>query len=410
MEFCKQYNAATESQRGTIIPAEITVFEDRSFTFVTKTPPTPVLLRAAAGLEKGSQNPGREVAGTVTDAQVTEIAKTKMPDLNANDLEAAKSAGRGHRPLDGHHGPEVGGQPWATTAAQEQAVRRRGPAVRPRRQHAPRRGRRPGEEPGVRQVRRDGRAGREAGRRPPQGRPDRARHRRPPGRHRQGGAGRGVRRRRQAAAEAREAGADIVGADDLVERVQGGFLDFDVAIATPDLMRAQVAKLGRILGPRGLMPNPKTGTVTDDVGKAVTEFKGGRVEYRTDRYGNIHVPMGKVSFDRRGLLQNIRAVHRRAATGPSPRRQGPLHAGRHRLVHHGPRRQASTPTRLRALDDELPGAGVGAARLVVPRLCDRAVRRPVRLARKGLKVRLTQAVNLLRLRDVATLRGGRLTR
>src|SRR5438874_354128 len=90
MEFCKQYNAATEAQRGTIVPAEITVFEDRSFTFVIKTPPTPVLLRAAAGLDKGSQTPGRESAGSVTDAQVAEIARTKMPDLNANDMEAAK--------------------------------------------------------------------------------------------------------------------------------------------------------------------------------------------------------------------------------------------------------------------------------------------------------------------------------
>jgi large subunit ribosomal protein L11 len=90
MEFCKQYNAATESQRGTIVPAEITVFEDRSFTFITKTPPTPVLLRAAAGVDKAATNPGRESAGTVTDEQVAEIARTKMPDLNANDLEAAK--------------------------------------------------------------------------------------------------------------------------------------------------------------------------------------------------------------------------------------------------------------------------------------------------------------------------------
>ncbi len=90
MEFCRQYNSATENQRGTIIPAEITVFEDRSFTFVTKTPPTPVLLRAAAGLEKGSTTPGREGVGTITDAQLTDIAQVKMPDLNANDIDGAK--------------------------------------------------------------------------------------------------------------------------------------------------------------------------------------------------------------------------------------------------------------------------------------------------------------------------------
>ena len=109
------------------------------------------------------------------------------------------------------------------------------------------------------------------------------------------------------AADARAAGADVVGADDLVARIEGGFLDFDVTIATPDLMPL-VGKLGRVLGPRGLMPNPKTGTVTTEVGRTVEEYKAGRVEYRTDRYGNVQVPVGKVSFTPEQLAENYQAL------------------------------------------------------------------------------------------------------
>jgi large subunit ribosomal protein L11 len=90
MEFCKQYNAATESQRGTVVPVDITIYEDRSFTFVLKTPPTPVLLRQAAGLDKGAATSGREQVGTIDDAQLADIARIKLPDLNTDDLEAAK--------------------------------------------------------------------------------------------------------------------------------------------------------------------------------------------------------------------------------------------------------------------------------------------------------------------------------
>ena len=109
------------------------------------------------------------------------------------------------------------------------------------------------------------------------------------------------------AKEAEEAGADVVGAADLVQRISDGWLDFDVAIATPDMM-AQVGRVGRALGPKGLMPNPKTGTVTFDVAKAVTDAKSGKVTYRTDRDGNVAVPVGKVSFDADKLAGNIKSL------------------------------------------------------------------------------------------------------
>jgi large subunit ribosomal protein L1 len=109
------------------------------------------------------------------------------------------------------------------------------------------------------------------------------------------------------AREAEDAGADVVGAADLATKIEEGFLDFDVAIATPDQMGV-VGKLGRVLGPRGLMPNPKTGTVTMDVSKAVSDAKAGKLEYRTDRGANVHVPIGKRSFDERALLENYAAL------------------------------------------------------------------------------------------------------
>ena len=109
------------------------------------------------------------------------------------------------------------------------------------------------------------------------------------------------------AAEAEAAGADVVGSDDLIERIQGGFLDFDAAIATPDQM-AKVGRIARILGPRGLMPNPKTGTVTPDVTKAVNDIKGGKINFRVDKQANLHLVIGKASFEEKQLVENYGAA------------------------------------------------------------------------------------------------------
>ncbi len=121
--------------------------------------------------------------------------------------------------------------------------------------------------------------------------------------------------------EAREAGADYVGAEDLIEKIQQGWLEFDRTIATPDMM-GQVGKLGKILGPRGLMPNPKLGTVTFDVGKAVKESKAGKIEYRNDKGGVVHVPIGKLSFDREKLVENAVAVLKSVVRAKPPTSKG----------------------------------------------------------------------------------------
>ena len=131
-----------------------------------------------------------------------------------------------------------------------------------------------------------------------------------------------------AAAEATEAGADVVGAEDLAERIESGFTEFDLAIATPDMMPL-VGKLGRVLGPRGLMPNPKSGTVTTDIGKAVGEFKGGKVEYRTDKYGNVQLAIGKTSFGATDLISLLSWMKSNVPAQPLPRagtsRKSPFH-------------------------------------------------------------------------------------
>src|SRR5919106_126505 len=223
MEFCKAFNAQTADQNGRITPVEITVFEDRSFTFITKTPPAAVLIKEVLGLDKGSGEPNRMKVGRLTRDQIRQIAETKLEDLNARDVD---------QPLRG-----TLMLPHGTGSDVRVAVFAEG----------------------------------------------------------------------EKAKEAEEAGADVVGSADLATKVEGGFDDFDVAIATPDMM-GTVGKLGRILGPRGKMPNPKAGTVTFDVGKAVRDTKQGKLEYRTDRGANVHLAIGRKSFDERRLLENYATV------------------------------------------------------------------------------------------------------
>ncbi len=160
------------------------------------------------------------------------------------------------------------------------------------------------------------------------------------------------------AREAEEAGADVVGTADLAERIQEGFDDFDVAIATPDQMGI-VGRLGRILGPRGKMPNPKTGTVTFDVGKAVRDAKAGKLEYRTDRGANVHLPIGKESFDEKALLENYATVVEEIVRAKPAAAKGRYIRGITLASTMGPGIHVD-PTRTRGIIEELEEATVPA--------------------------------------------------
>ena len=333
VEFTKSYNEKTADKAGQIIPAQITIFEDRSFTFILKTPPAADLLRKAAGVEKGAMTAKRETVGRVTRDQVREIAGIKMADLNANDVDAAMRQIEGTARSDGHRGGRL-------------AIDRSAPAAPSRRKRPPRDMGEAGLDPTDRRnqtMARHGKKYNEAAKLvdreriyPPLDGVELAKattfvafdatieaHLRlgVDPRHADQmvrgtvvlphGTGKIVRvavfAQGEKAQEALRAGADEVGGDDLVKKIEAGWLEFDVAIATPDSM-GMVGKLGKILGRRGLMPNPKAGTITFDVERAVKEVKGGRVEFRVDKTAIVHAPVGKSSFEASDLLDNLAAL------------------------------------------------------------------------------------------------------
>jgi large subunit ribosomal protein L1 len=166
------------------------------------------------------------------------------------------------------------------------------------------------------------------------------------------------------AREAEEAGANVIGAADLAAKIEEGFIDFDVAIATPDQMGV-VGKLGRVLGPRGLMPNPKTGTVTFDVGKAVQDAKAGKLEYRTDRGGNVHLPIGKRSFAEQALLENYAALVEEIVRAKPSAAKGRYIKQITLTTTMGPGIHVD-PTRTRDIADELSSSAPAAEEATVP--------------------------------------------
>ena len=296
MEFCKAFNAQTAQAGGRITPVEITVYEDRSFTFITKTPPAAVLIKEALNIPKGSGEPNREKVGRLTRDQIRKIAETKLEDLNARDVDQAM------RIIEGtarSMGVEV-------TGMSQHGKRYRQARAPIDREHAYT----PVEAVKLLKDAPDAKFDETVEVHFHLGLNVRHADQQLRGTlmlpHGTGSDERvAVFAEGEKAKEAEEAGADIVGSADLAKQVEGGFDDFDVAIATPNMM-GTVGKLGRILGPRGLMPNPKAGTVTFDIGKAVRDSKAGKLEYRTDRGANVHLTIGKKSFDERRCSRTTR--------------------------------------------------------------------------------------------------------
>src|SRR5882762_8105765 len=313
MDFCKQFNAKTAKEPdGMIFPVLVTVYTDRTFTFILKTPPASVLLKRAANIAKGSAEPNRNKVGKVTKKQVEEIAKIKLVDLNTTHLESAVRTVMGTERNMGLEVVEAEKFRRYEVEDVEAMTKKSGKNVEKARKLVEVRPYKLDEAAdllkktdhtkfnetvelainlGVDPKHSDQVV------RGTVGLPN--------------GLGKTVRvlviAGGEKVREAQEAGADFVGGDEIVQKIMEGWTDYDAVIATPDMMRS-AGKLGKVLGPRGLMPNPKTGTVTADVTKAIKETKAGKVEFRVDKAGIVHCPVGKIKFEAVNIAENAHAV------------------------------------------------------------------------------------------------------
>jgi large subunit ribosomal protein L1 len=311
MEFCKAFNAATAKEEGMVIPVIITVYSDRSFSFIQKTPPAAVLLKKAAGLVKGSGTTGREKVGSVTKKQVEDIARISR--ARSTRSRARRAAWAWTSTNDAYHGRSLRLTAGALALPEGEQMARHGKKYRKALEGVDRT-KRYGLDEAVALVKSlsyakydeavemSVRLGIDAKKTDQLVRGSVVLPH---------GLGKSVRvlvfAKGDKANEARDAGADFFGGDELVEKIQGGWMDFDKVIATPDMM-GQVGRLGKVLGPRGLMPNPKLGTVTFDIAKAIQEVKAGRAEYRAEKSGIVQAAVGRKSFELPQLLDNIHAL------------------------------------------------------------------------------------------------------
>ncbi|EME28475.1 [pt] 50S ribosomal protein L1 [Galdieria sulphuraria] len=259
--FCKEYNAKTLDKIGLIIPAEIYIYEDKSFNFILKTPPVSELIKKLLNINKGSDKCNQNKIGTLDYNQLVEIANIKMPDLNTNDISQAIKIVEGtaknmEQSYELREGIELL-KTIANARFSETAEVHMNLAIDPKYNDQ--------------QLR--------ASVLLPRG-----------------------------TELAKSAGADLVGSDEILDTItNNNFLDFSYLITTPDFV-PKIAKLGKILGPRGLMPSPKTGTVTNDLADTIKNFKNGKIEYRADKTGIVHIGFGKVNFSTEDLLFNLLAI------------------------------------------------------------------------------------------------------